>query len=630
MKKTLLLFIGFIFLSLLQGKAQCVLQQQVSTNVTCNGGCDGMAFFTVTGGTSPYTISVPPIPDITFGSSGTVPNLCAGAYTYTITDQLGCQLLGQFLISSPPPLTISFSVNSPSCQACNDGSISPQVSGGVSPYTFLWSNGATNITLFGLTAGVYTLYVTDANGCTTTNTVLLGGGGTNGYMVSGIVFFDFDSNGVQDVNEPGLAGQPVLISPLNWTGYTNVNGEYYFVVPDGSYSVDYTIQSGWSLTTSQASYPINVNGANVPNLDFGTKPFILLDSITATLSGGTPRCAFNVYQRITYKNTGTFIAPSVKLDLTLDAFLTYTTSSITPDSILGNRLVWMRPGLLPGQQYYIDYYVTMPALTGTLLSSNLTAISFDSLGNQLAISTTSLNQIVTCSYDPNDKAVVPEGLFAQHETPMNSWLDYTIRFQNTGNDTAFTVVLRDTLDVNVNPSTFEIITSSHIVNTRIENNGLLTFTFDNILLPDSIVDEPGSHGFVRYRIKPLLNLPDPTVIYNTAYIYFDFNSAIVTNTTFNTLTDIVNSTATLSFKNDGINIYPNPANDKINVTINSDKGIFSYKIISANGGVIRTGSINQTNRIQLNANDITEGMYLIQVTEEATNKIRQKTIIIAK
>ena len=630
MKKTLLIFISFFFFLIFHGKAQCVLQQQSSSNVTCNGGCDGIAIFSVSGGTSPYTISVPPLPDIMFGTTGTVANLCAGAYTYTITDQLGCQLLGQFLISSPPPITISFSVINPSCQTCNDGSISPQVSGGVSPYTFLWSNGATNITLFGLTAGLYTLYVTDANGCTTTSTILLGGGGTNGYMVSGIVFFDTDSNGVQDVNEPGLAGQPILISPLNWTGYTNVNGEYYFVVPDGSYSVDYTIQSGWSLTTSQAGYPINVNGANIPNLDFGTKPFILLDSITANLTGGAPRCAFNVYQRITYKNTGTFIAPSVKLDLTLDAFLTYTTSSIAPDSILGNRLVWMRPGLLPGQQYYIDYYVTMPALTGTPLSTNLTVTSFDSSGNQLAVSTASLNQTVTCSYDPNDKAVVPEGLFAQHETPMNSWLDYTIRFQNTGNDTAFTVVLRDTLDVNVDPSTFEIITSSHIVNTRIENNGLLTFTFDNILLPDSIVDEPGSHGFVRYRIKPLENLPDPTVIYNTAYIYFDFNSAIVTNTTFNTFTDIVNSAAIISSLNDGINVYPNPANDKINVTINSDNGRFLFKVISADGRIIRTGTINQTNTIQLNVHDVAAGVYLLQVKEETTNQIRQKTIIISK
>ena len=142
---------------------------------------------------------------------------------------------------------------------------------------------------------------------------------------------------------------------------------------------------------------------------------------------------------------------------------------------------------------------------------------------------------ILCSFDPNDKQVTPAGIGNANYTLMNEELIYTIRFQNTGNDTAFTVVVRDTLALNLDWNTFRPITSSHTMEVLRYNNGLVTFTFNNINLLDSTANEAASHGFIMYAIRPQTNLPDATNIANTAYIYFDQNEAVVTNTTQNML-----------------------------------------------------------------------------------------------
>jgi len=129
---------------------------------------------------------------------------------------------------------------------------------------------------------------------------------------------------------------------------------------------------------------------------------------------------------------------------------------------------------------------------------------------------------------------------------MNTQLNFTVNFQNTGNDTAFTVIILDTLDSDLDLSTFEITGSSDPMSVQMDANGALQFTFDNILLPDSNIDEPGSHGFVNYRISPQAGLPDPTQITNTAHIFFDANPAVVTNTSLSTLTNLVYPSASFN------------------------------------------------------------------------------------
>jgi hypothetical protein len=114
-------------------------------------------------------------------------------------------------------------------------------------------------------------------------------------------------------------------------------------------------------------------------------------------------------------------------------------------------------------------------------------------------------------------------------------IEYTILFQNTGTDTAQTVLIIDQLDSNFNWQTLEPLSSSHPMTIEVDQFGKVTFTFENIMLPDSIVSEPGSHGFVAFKIE-LIPMPDfGTTITNTAEIYFDSNPPIFTNTKLHTI-----------------------------------------------------------------------------------------------
>jgi hypothetical protein len=139
------------------------------------------------------------------------------------------------------------------------------------------------------------------------------------------------------------------------------------------------------------------------------------------------------------------------------------------------------------------------------------------------------------SYDPNDKSAQPTGVNAAHYIEPLTPIDYLIRFQNTGTDTAFTVVIRDTLSPWLDMETFKAGISDHAFRLDIEGANILKFTFDNILLPDSNVNEAASHGFVRFRITPKSSTPLGTKIDNRAAIFFDFNAPIITNWVFHTV-----------------------------------------------------------------------------------------------
>ena len=144
------------------------------------------------------------------------------------------------------------------------------------------------------------------------------------------------------------------------------------------------------------------------------------------------------------------------------------------------------------------------------------------------------------SYDPNDKAAYPKGYFDQHYIGAEDELEYHIRFQNTGTDTAFTVVLKDTLSEYLDPTSIRLGSSSHDYSTELLGNGILKFTFDNIMLPDSAANLVESNGYIKFTIRQKEgNLPG-TVIENSAGIYFDFNAPVITNTVFHTIENRTN------------------------------------------------------------------------------------------
>lgn len=139
-----------------------------STNPGC-GANDGAINITVSGGTNPYTYS--------WSNGATTQNLSnigAGNFSVTITDNNGCADSLNFTLTSPGGIVVVLSAVDASCEGINNGSVTANVSGGVAPYTYLWSNGATTQNLNNISSGSYTLTVTDAVSCTEIQTVLVG------------------------------------------------------------------------------------------------------------------------------------------------------------------------------------------------------------------------------------------------------------------------------------------------------------------------------------------------------------------------------------------------------------------------------------------------------------------------
>jgi hypothetical protein len=147
---------------------------------------------------------------------------------------------------------------------------------------------------------------------------------------------------------------------------------------------------------------------------------------------------------------------------------------------------------------------------------------------------------ITDSYDPNDKLVRPTGTTPEHYTPTGAALSYTVRFQNTGNDYAYQVVVVDTLAAALDLSTLQMGAVSHPYRFNVSGKGrpVLTWTFDDINLPDSTRDQAGSNGFIQFSIRPLAGLPEKTRVENYADIFFDYNPPIRTNTVFNRIYDV--------------------------------------------------------------------------------------------
>lgn len=192
-------------------------------------------------------------------------------------------------------------------------------------------------------------------------------------------------------------------------------------------------------------------------------------------------------------------------------------------------------------------------------------------------------------YDPNNKEAVPIGLTANHYVDQDETLEYQINFQNTGSDTAFNVKLVDTISSDLDLGTLVFGASSHYYQASIKGPGVLQFLFSNIMLPDSNVNEPASHGFVKYKIEPKAGLPKGTVIENFADIYFDYELPVRTDTTFHTLWDTMLNGIPISLpsaKPLSVTVYPNPVRSTV-IIKNNDPQMWRYEFYDIFGRKMR-------------------------------------------
>jgi uncharacterized repeat protein (TIGR01451 family) len=239
--------------------------------------------------------------------------------------------------------------------------------------------------------------------------------------------------------------------------------------------------------------------------------------------------------------------------------------------------------------------------------------------------------IIGNSWDPNIKTVTPSGFTDEHYTDSNQVLEYRIDFQNTGSDTAFKVVIIDTLDLNLDVNTFQPLLGSHSYTPVLEGNHTIKFVFDPIILPDSTHSEPASHGFVTFKIQPKHHTTRGTVINNFGDIYFDYNAPVRTNKVFNTIYDTllihVGIDAIQITSEAPLLVFPNPAVQRFFIKLDKDLNNAQLVLTDMNGKELF--EMNQLNgRLQeIQLPQLGGGMYFIHLYEK--NKLigRNKLII---
>jgi len=223
-------------------------------------------------------------------------------------------------------------------------------------------------------------------------------------------------------------------------------------------------------------------------------------------------------------------------------------------------------------------------------------------------------EVVTGSYDPNDKTGYPNGVTDQYYIQPNQQLQYVIRFQNTGTDTAFTVVIRDTLDTDLNIFTVTPGVSSHNYEFRMYGPRVLEWTFNNINLPDSTTNSAGSNGFVTFHVEQVPDLVPGTEITNDADIYFDFNDPITTNTTMHRIYEGFVAVAQLeemSETSSGMLVYPNPSNGQFTLVMENMAETNTYNIYDQQGREVKSGKVSgKKTTINL---DLNTGIYYLKV-----------------
>ncbi len=393
------------------------------------------------------------------------------------------------------------------------------------------------------------------------------------WNLQGIVYADNNNNCLADsgeIHNPNIKVKLYQNGTLMQQTFTDAAGRYTFSVDTGTY--DCVIDTATYISSCIPSYTVTVTPLQQyhANLDFGIH-----------CSG-----KFDVGVLSVQRNSGIF-RPGVTAGVTIVAGdLTYKTLLHCSNSVSGTITVVINGpatyvGTMPGAltpsaagntltysisdngtvDIYNDFKFTILTDTQATVGAQ---ICFDVTVTPFAGDADTINNsyqhcfAVVNSYDPNMKEVSPMYIYESEQDPQ--YLTYTIYFQNTGVAPAMNIYIVDTLDANLDITTFEMIDYSYHPSVTINGN-IALFRLEKINLIDSVSDEPGSHGYVQYKIRTNALLPLGASYMNTAYIYFDYNSPVITNTVNTVITPVssVHHSATSS----GFFLFPNPTSGSV-------------------------------------------------------------------
>jgi len=411
-------------------------------------------------------------------------------------------------------------------------------------------------------------------------------GGTY-YAIQGNNRYDSNNNGC-DISDLSASNVKFSITDGANTGslISNTTGTYFIPVSAGTQTLTPNLENPGYFNISPATISVVFPGATNPFVqDFciaanGIHPDLEV-SILPILRA---RPGFDAIYKLIYRNKGTN-TQSGTVNFTFDdPVLDLVAANPSASAQSSNNLTWNFNQLMPFETREITVKLnvnspveTPPVSAGYVL--NYTAAINSAATEETPIDNTFLySQTVANSLDPNDKTCI-EGTTITPEM-VGKEVHYIIRFENTGTANAENIVVKDMIDT----SKFDInslipIDGSAPFTTRITGDKV-EFIFQNINLP---FDDTNNDGYVAFKIKTKPTLVLGNTFSNTASIYFDYNAPIATNTATTTVALLAKSD--FAFEN-YFQIYPNPANDVLNIEVKKQIEVTSISIYNTLGQLI--------------------------------------------
>jgi hypothetical protein len=428
--------------------------------------------------------------------------------------------------------------------------------------------------------------------------------------LSGIAYIDGNQNCIRNGTEPYLPNTVIEVQPGDFYAITNGAGQYALNLPYGTYtSTDQNALFQEHCGGEGTPFELSSTAINVVR-NFADTSLVGLD-MEAWISSTPARPGFELHYGISARNLTGASSGSGTVTFTFDPLLTFLGASQVPASVSGNTITWNFSSLNAFQYRYFSPRFQVPPdinLLGTVLPASAT-VTTGTADSDLANNTFLYDVTVTGAYDPNDKLVsTTAGVEGVYLIGEDDRLNYTIRFQNTGTDTAFFVVVTDTLPETLDPATFQLGVASHGMSLSLQESRVLRFMFPNIMLPDSNVNEALSHGFVTFSIKPRQPLLPGTEITNIANIYFDYNDPVITEPS--TLVAEF-STGISSVNPEALRVWPNPANDLVRIAMNEP--MVTIELVSMDGRVVQRFT-EPGNEVLIATERYAPGCYLLSAT----------------
>lgn len=467
---------------------------------------------------------------------------------------------------------------------------------------------------------------------TQTNVNQPGAGSINCDGIRLNAFIDSNNNGTQDIGEFNF--------PLGQFHYeVNNNGvEHNIISPTGRYTIfdtdatnnynlNYSINSDYSSMYSvNTSYSnVNVTNGGLTTYNFPVTIVQNYNDIAVSMAPvNAPRAGSTYQNKITITNNGNQTISSGTVTFTKDNNLTISNVNPTGSSTNTNGFTYPFSNLLPFESRTLMVTLQVPIIPnvsiGQLLTNSIN-ISFDDAVTEN--NSSSLTQAIIAAYDPNDKTESHGEKILFSSFDESDYLNYTIRFENTGNIDALDVIVTDLLDEKLDESSLIMLSSSHNYTLdRVEN--LLTWTFKDIQLPVSVPNSTIGKGYINFKIKPKPGFAVGDIIPNTANIYFDTNPAIVTNT-FNT--EFVETLGNTEFNASTIGLYPNPAKESFTIHNFGTEIISEIAIYEISGKRIFQQTKSFETQTTIPVSNFAKGIYLVEIISENKSKVTKKLIV---